>query len=64
MEQDKKAKLLKEINDIMQEQEHIKNLFNENNLAFLSYSIRHPLFHYFSYYLLPIAFAIVDNIPA
>ena len=29
MEQDKKAKLLKEINDIMQEQEHIKN---ENNM--------------------------------
>ena len=32
MEQDKKAKLLKEINDIMQEQEHIKNLLNENNM--------------------------------
>ena len=32
MEQDKKAKLLKEINDIMQEQEHIKKLLNENNM--------------------------------
>lgn len=32
MEQDKKAELLKEINDIMQEQEHIKKLLNENNM--------------------------------
>ena len=32
MEQYKKAQLLKEINDIMQEQEHIKKLLNENNM--------------------------------
>ena len=36
MEQDKKAKLLKEINDIMQEQEHIKKLLNENNMQELN----------------------------
>ena len=32
MEQYKKAELLKEINDIMQEQEHIRKLLNENNM--------------------------------
>lgn len=36
MEQDKKAKLLKEIRDIIQEQEHIKKLLNENNMQKLN----------------------------
>lgn len=36
MEQDKKAKLLKEIRDIIQEQEHIKKLLNENNMQELN----------------------------
>ena len=32
MSQDKRAKLLKEINDIVQEQGHINKLLNENNM--------------------------------
>ena len=36
MEQDKKAKLLKEISDIIQEQKHIKKLLNENNMQKLN----------------------------
>ena len=32
MRQDKRAKLLKEINDIVQEQGHINKLLNENNM--------------------------------
>lgn len=36
MEQDKKVKLLKEISDIIQEQEHIKKLLNENNMPELN----------------------------
>lgn len=36
MEQDKKAKLLKEISDIIREQEHIIKLLNENNIQELN----------------------------
>ena len=32
MSQDKRAKLLKEINDIVQDQGHINKLLNENNM--------------------------------
>ncbi len=36
MEQEKKAKLLKEISDIIQEQEHIKRLLKENSMQELN----------------------------